>query len=261
MRARRLLRKLLSQGCPAGAAADLAARAATADADFDHYDRLLRRSTRQPLLGRPLSRDAVRLGRHPIALERVRVFRRSVLGDPLADLATPTPVERPVIAALSARRPAFRGDMLAPAKRAAVVRLMNVITAHYRLWERFESWAGTLHRREALGSTGVGRGFALLHQFQTPGPASVDSPPVDWWLLLFPDGLDWDALDAAPVYAMLGPVFEAGPGWKTGLELRVYEAICRVARDVDWKRLAALPPAEAARAVNAAALAGVLSRP
>jgi hypothetical protein len=260
MHARRLFRKLLSQGCRPDEAVALAARAGAAEADFSRYDRLLSRSARQALLGRPAARDAVRRGRHPVSPERVRVFRRSMLGDPLADLSTPTPTEKPVIAALAARRPAFRGDALAPAKRAVVVRLMNVVTAHYRLWDRFETWAGTLHRREALGSTGIGRGFALLHQFQTPGPASVDSPPVDWWLLLFPDGVEWDALDAAPVYAMLGPVFEAGPGWKTGLELRVYEAICRVARDVDWKRIAALPADEAARAVNAAALAGVLRR-
>ena len=46
----------------------------------------------------------------------------------------------------------------------------------------------------------------MVHQYQGGHRAPVDCPPVDWWLFLFPDGIDWAALDEEPVHALIGHV-------------------------------------------------------
>lgn len=63
--------------------------------------------------------------------------------------------------------------------------------------------------RERLGTTGIGRHFALVHDFQgckSPPVASVNGG-VEWWLFLIPYGIDWHALDDRPVHLVLCPVF------------------------------------------------------
>ena len=83
---------------------------------------------------------------------------------------------------------------------------MDLITGHYRVPEFFEDWVVGLAQRESLGSSYHER--ALEPGPSVPGRhrAPVDCPPVDWWLFLFPDGIDWAALDEEPVHALIGHV-------------------------------------------------------
>ena len=117
---------------------------------------------------------------------------------------------------------------------------MRVVTSHYHAPDLFPRWASGLAWREALGSTGSGNGFALLHQFQDDGEVQLRNAPVDWWLFLFPDGVDWDALDGKHVHGMIGHVFPPGHARLAGLKLRVYEFTSRVGLEVargtgqDW---------------------------
>jgi hypothetical protein len=130
--------------------------------------------------------------------------------------------------------------------------------SHYRRPDLLVTWARTLWRREALGSTGVGHGLGLLHDFQAyNSTVRTDSAIVDWWLVLLPGGVDWRAIDHEPVHYMVGPVMEQR---QPGSYLRVMEGISRGLRHrlmadgfdpAAWAtRLAGLPGAEAAREVN-----------
>ncbi len=154
---------------------------------------------------------------------------------------------------------------LPPAKLDLVVGLMDRLTAHYARPDLFVRWARTLWSREMLGSTGIGRGLGLLHDFQHHEDlVRSDNGVVDWWLVLIPGGVDWQAIDDDPVHYLVGPVMEER---RPGNYLRVMEAISRCLRHLvlsdgfgpaAWSaRLAGLPAAEAARQFNFVVAAGL----
>jgi hypothetical protein len=142
---------------------------------------------------------------------------------------------------------------------------MERLASHYGRPDLFVTWARTLWGREALGSTGVGLGLGLLHDFQAyQSTVRTDNDIVDWWLVLLPAGVDWRAIDDEPVYSMVGPVMEER---QPGSYLRVMEGISRSLRHLvladgfdpsAWAtRLAGLPAAEAPREVNHVAARGL----
>ena len=79
------------------------------------------------------------------------------------------------------------------------------MTGYYGVPQAFPSWTKALAKREALASTGMGFGFGYFYEFQDDEPLQLDTPPVDWWLFLFPDGADWQS--GEPVYGLFGHVF------------------------------------------------------
>jgi hypothetical protein len=162
----------------------------------------------------------------------------------------------------------FHGKLSAE-KVGWIVRLTTVLADHYRI--AVERWAVGLAKREALGSTGLGHGAGLLHQFQDfldrpSQDCHIANAPVDWWLFLFPEGIDWDDYDGCPVYGMIGHVFES---LEPGLQLPAYclttdaaRAVAWTGKEMDptaWQRLSALDRISAACRVNAAVL-GCLSK-
>jgi mannitol/fructose-specific phosphotransferase system IIA component len=154
-------------------------------------------------------------------------------------------------------------SQLSTEKIAWIARLSKVLADHYRI--AVERWAVGLAKREALGSTGLGYGVGLLHQFQDfRHPFQVHrlaNAPVDWWLFLFPEGAEWDAFDGSPVFGMIGHVFAS---LQPGLQLRAYilttqaaGAVTLTGQEMDptaWQRLAKLDRISAARRLNAAVL-------
>jgi hypothetical protein len=156
----------------------------------------------------------------------------------------------------------FQGQ-LSTDKIAWIARLSRVLADHYRI--PVERWAVGMARRESLGSTGLGYGAGLLHQFQDFHHQSqacrLANAPVDWWLFLFPEGIDWDAFDGPPVFGMIGHVFAS---LQPGLQLPAYVLTTQAARAVAWtgqemdrtawERLSRLDRISAPRRVNAAVL-------
>ena len=198
-------------------------------------------------LGVPRDQASLRRGLHPIALERVVVLtEQRWSGD-----------QHPLAQDLRER---FHGKLSA-AKVWWIVRLTTVLADHYRI--PVEPWAVALAKREALGSAplglGRGTGVALLHQFQFQDDRQVRlaNPAVDWWLFLFPEGIEWQAVDDQPVFGMIGHVFESH---QPGLQLPVWVlsnetagTVMMKGQEVDqmaWKRLARLDRISAARRVN-----------
>jgi hypothetical protein len=235
---------------PIAASAPLCDNLRPSDPALAEYESILAASQRLELLGRPLSWSLVRAGFHPISPERVIIItekgRDGWLGRDQAREGRL--LERSQVQQLE----------LSASKCRIALRLIHVLTDFYGATHLYESWAMRLMRREALGSTGVGSGFSLLHQFQDCSAIRLANAPVDWWLFLFPDGVDWGAFDAQPVYAMLSHVFP--PRALPGLAIRVYHLTSLVTWELrgDQKnttasqRLARLDRSAAAREVNGA---------
>lgn len=79
-----------------------------------------------------------------------------------------------------------------------------------------------LLEREQLQSTGIGDGVAIPHSALEHAEAQAGA------LLLFPQGLDFDAIDGQPVHIVFGVV---GPKRATGEHLRTLARISRLLRD------------------------------
>ena len=79
-----------------------------------------------------------------------------------------------------------------------------------------------LLEREQLQSTGIGDGVAIPHSALEHAEAQAGA------LLLFPKGIDFDAIDGKPVHIVFGVV---GPKRATGEHLRTLARISRLLRD------------------------------
>ena len=160
---------------------------------------------------------------------------------------------------------------LAAGKLNVIFQLMHVLADYYRRPQLFERWASGVAKRESLGSTGVGGGFGLLHQYQDDSYVRLVNPHVDWWLFLFPDGIDWDAWDGKPVYGMVGHVFPPPHHRSPGLTMRVYALTSFVAREsvqksreadlAAWQRIARMDRTTAACTANLAFARGLAEIP
>jgi PTS system nitrogen regulatory IIA component len=79
-----------------------------------------------------------------------------------------------------------------------------------------------LLEREQLQSTGIGDGVAIPHSALEHAESQAAA------LLLFPKGIDFDAIDGKPVHIVFGVV---GPKRATGEHLRTLARISRLLRD------------------------------
>lgn len=137
-----------------------------------------------------------------------------------------------------------------------IFRLMRTMTDYYGVPHLFPTWATGLARREALGSTAIGQGLALVHQFQDDGFVKPKDGSVDWWLFLFPDGIEWEAMDNEPVFGMIAHVFSPHLD-SPGIKLRAWSLATCVGRNIvrstgglDWARIASMDRPLAAQLVN-----------
>jgi len=84
-----------------------------------------------------------------------------------------------------------------------------------------------LLEREQLQSTGIGDGVAIPHSALEHAEGQAGA------LLLFPKGIDFDAIDGQPVHIVFGVV---GPKRATGEHLRTLARISRLLRDESTRR-------------------------
>src|SRR5262249_33602347 len=116
-------------------------------------------------LGVPRDQASLRRGLHPIAPERVVVLtEQRWSGD-----------QHPLTQDLRER---FHGKLSAE-KVWWIVRLTTVLAGHYHV--PVERWAVGMAKREALGSTDLGYGAGLLHEFQDfhSQDCHIANAPVD----------------------------------------------------------------------------------
>jgi hypothetical protein len=217
----------------------------------NEFERIVGMCDSIDVLGRPQSWSLVREGYHPISPERV-IIMTDRGGD--GWLNRSSRIENYLRSSLAEQR------RLSALKLRLIFRLMRAMTDYYGVPHLFPKWATGLMEREALGSTGLGNGFGLLHQFQDDGNVVVRNAPVDWWLVLFPGGIEWDSWE--PVYAMIGHVFPPRHQKLPGLKLTTWCLASIVGRRMDsdsWEWIAELDRINAAQTVNLSTLLALQS--
>jgi hypothetical protein len=180
---------------------------------MSEYERILSHTGSMQVLGNPRSWSLVSQGLHPFAPERVAILPtdyRIRYGDRCGKDLRRKIEER--LNLESGHLEGYDQRWFPTSKWESIYWIMETMTSHYHVSPQFQEWVVGLAGREILGSSGY-CGMGLAHQYQRGGPVPVDSPPVDWWLFLFPGGIDWAALDEQRIYAVIAHVRENDPTW------------------------------------------------
>ena len=233
----------------------------------NEYEQALAGYDRLEVLGIPRSWSVVTDGFHPIPPERVVIVSKETP----AYLACRSTADRDELKArikkyIVEKHTWSKGRFpYSEAKLDSILSIMNTLATYYRRPDLFEIWCETGARREALGSTSMGCGVSLLHQFQgCRSFPELANPPADWWAFLFPSGTDWDSIDDEPVYVMLGAVYSHQFAPSLGLPIwcgitQCVREICKCASDhPDWahqrtekvREIAQMDRVTAARTIN-----------
>jgi hypothetical protein len=215
------------------------------------YERILSQTDRLDILGVPRSWSVVRQGFHPFAPERIAVLPSGKRWHhPMHNGRGARGRIEGRIAEYRAGFPHGPAD-LPPEKLESYFWTMDLITGHYRVPDFFEDWVVGLAQRESFGSSFLGGRWGLVHQYQGYHGAPVDCPPVDWWLFLFPDGIDWASLDEEPVHALIGHVGRRPHLEEPGFMLRAYSLAESIALTVkDARPVSRMGRVAAARHLN-----------
>jgi hypothetical protein len=233
--------------------------------DLSDYERKLSQTDRMDALGRPRSWSIVTQGFHPFSPNRIVVMPAEVGGWPdrnkYRSLCGPDVRDRidrridEEVEDTRRRNPGYDppGGWFPDSKRESIYWIMDVMTDHYGVRSEFEAWVVGLVGRELLGSTAF-RGSGLAHQYQHGlADIPVDCPPVDWWLFLFPEGIEWCSLDEKKVHAVICHVARDRYYAQYGCHmLRTWALAQGVSRavDDDWQRVSRLGRVEAAWHLN-----------
>ena len=120
-------------------------------------------------------------------------------------------------------RESISATLLAASKEAAIRELVeNLRTAGYFAGSEPEEIIKAIHKRELLGSTGIGRGVAIPHTKHN----SVDR--LIGTVALSRGGVAFDSLDGEPVHVF---VLLISPQDRPGDHLRALENVSRRLRD------------------------------
>jgi hypothetical protein len=225
------------------------------------FERILANTNQIDLLGLPRSWGLVRERFHPISPERVVILQPGSRGwNCLFNDAKPRNclVEEVLARRRNEKRPDDPAQPLGYplAKLDMILRIIGSLTSFYGNHQQFHRWAINMAYRESLASTGVGGHSFLLHDFQyhdRSGEAPTTNGVMDWWLFLFPTGIDWDDFDQKPVHVGLGPIFADRRVSGPGAYLRVLEFQTRIMRAIQPSeaiQLSRMDRVDAARWVN-----------
>ena len=130
-------------------------------------------------------------------------------------------------------------------KRESIYWMMDAMCGHYGV-PYLADWVVGLAGREILAST-AWCGMGMAHQYQSGGQVPVDNPPVDWWLFLFPEGIDWAAIDEHPVFAVIAHVAHLDASYRAMLPLCF---LTESLRRSDWSQVAQMGRVDACRHLN-----------
>ena len=195
------------------------------------YQKILAGSPSLELLGLPRDWSVVRDGFHPFSPERVVIFDKEAFP---GSLWSSCYVREQVRQKLMQSKwdPTLPDELGMPERKFDILgAITDRMSSFYGRQDLADKWAFNLARREKLCSTGLGWGYGLAHQFQgdfSDRVATVNAL-VDWWLFLFPDGIEFGSLDERPVYAVIGHVFDR---FRAGLDLRVWGLTTKLARRI-----------------------------
>ena len=232
--------------------------------NLDEYERILADLPEKRLatLGRPPSWSLVKEGLIPFVPDRVQILSEHEQERHLTPRYRWAPQDSELVDRVAAKladsskeEGALNTDSEKP---GLIVRLMKTLTEYYHVPECLEPWATALAGRESLGGTGLGDHLAFPHQFHEGKPINLrtDNDPLDWWLILFPQGIGyWDRFRKEPVHAMVMFVMSR-PMEMVGYFLKCLKPLsygmkAMLKQDPNgWKSVSQMNPISAARFLN-----------
>ncbi len=216
---------------------------ATITTALSEYESVLSHTNSLHILGHPRSWSLITEGLLPFAPERVVVMRqRDYFDRGGRDLRRNIDQQ---IEVECGHMEGFDKKSFPDCKRESIYWMIDGMCGHYGV-TYFSDWVVGLAGREILMST-AWYGMGMAHQYQSGGQVPVDNPPVDWWLFLFPDGIDWAAIDGDPVYAVIAHVAHLDASYRAMLPLCF---LTESLRRTDWSQVAQMGRVAACRHLN-----------
>ena len=215
----------------------------TVETGLNEYESILSHTNSMHVLGNPRSWSLVTQGLHPFAPERTVVMRQRDYGDRCG-----SDVRRQIdkqIEVEFGHMERFNKASFPQPKRESIFRIIDAMCGHYGV-PYLGHWVVGLAGREILAST-AWFGMGMAHQYQRGGLVPVDNPPVDWWLFLFPEGIDWAAMDEHLVFAVIAHVAQNDASYRAMLPQCVLaQSLLRT----DWSHVAQMGRVDACRHLN-----------
>jgi hypothetical protein len=216
---------------------------ATITTALSEYEHVLSHTNNLHIFGHPRSWSLVTQGLHPFAPQRVVVMRQREYFDRGGrDLRRQIDKQ---IEVEFGHMEGFNKKWFPDCKRESLFWMSEWMCSYYGV-PYFSDWVVGLAGREIFCSSGR-FGMGMPHQYQSGGQVPVDNPPVDWWLFLFPEGLDWAAMDERPVYAVITHVAHIDASYRAMLALWFFTESLR---RTDWADVAKMGRIGACRYLN-----------
>ncbi len=224
---------------------------ATQPHSLSDYERRLSQTDRLELLGVPRDWAVIREGFHPFAPERIAILPSGEL------LACEKRCGGELRSRIEERIQSIQSDEgcdpapLSDEKKGSFYATMDLVAGHYRAHHHFEDWVGQLAFWETVNPSQSGEDLVLLPWFRGRDEIPVDCPPVDWWLFLFPDGLDWNSPEGKPARALVAPVTQVSLS-RNPSRLRHFVVWLskQLGEKVDWLKVARMGRVDAALFLN-----------
>jgi hypothetical protein len=224
---------------------------ATQPHSLSDYERRLSQTDRLELLGVPRDWSVIRQGFHPFAPERIAILPSGDL------LCCDKRYGFEFYYRVGERTTAYGSRAgsddppLSDEKKGSFYATMDLVASHYRMHRFIEDWVARLAFWGTVNPSQSGEELVLLPWFQGREEIPVDRPPVDWWLFLFPDGLDWNSPDGKPARALMAPVTRVSLSSRPR-RLRHFVAWLsrQLGEKVDWLKVARMGSLDAALFLN-----------
>ena len=163
---------------------------------------------------------------------------------------------RPARRAIERRVEELAGEGLwkLPAPKSdTLLQVADAVTEYYGIGDRLEAWADHIPVQESFLPQSAGHAGMLSH-WQPAGPVPAAGSPMDWWLFLAREPIDWGSLDDLPIFALVGHVspinFHDQMGEMYTAWSDAWKLVKIVAKTDSWLRLARRGPLDVVRRLN-----------
>jgi hypothetical protein len=134
-------------------------------------------------------------------------------------------------------------------KVEALLQVADAVTEYYGIGDRLEAWADRIPVQESFAAQS-GEHAGVLSYWQPAGPVPGAGSPVDWWLFLSPEPIDWGSLDDLPIFALVAHVSPIKFHDQNGAMYDAWKLLRLVAEADSWPSLARRGPLDVIRRLN-----------
>ena len=138
-------------------------------------------------------------------------------------------------------------------KVEALLQVADAVTEYYGIGDCLEAWADRIPVQESFSPQSFDHA-GVLSYCQPAEPVPGAGSPVDWWLFLSPEPIDWGSLDDLPIFALVAHVSPIDSYAQRGKMHVAWEdawKLLRLVAETDsWPHLARRGPFDVIRRLN-----------